>query len=130
MKLVRADEGSFVPASHEDQARPGVLKRVIATRQDILKGQIMMVNWAQLPGGSSFQRHYHEDMQEVFVLLSGKVRMTVGEAICEVTAGDTVIVDPREVHEMQNLQQTPAEYIVFGVSTEEGGRTVVELEPA
>ena len=125
MKYVAAADGEFVAASHEDPIRPGVLKRVIATQADIPAGQVMMVNWARLPGHSSFQRHYHEDMQEVFVLISGRVRMQVGGESVEMQAGDTVIVDAREPHEMQNLLETDAEYVVFGVSTGQGGRTVV-----
>ncbi|MEO2031066.1 MAG: cupin domain-containing protein [Planctomycetaceae bacterium] len=125
MKHIPASQAPFVPASHEDARQPGVLKRVIATHDDIPAGQVMMVNWARLPGGSSFRRHYHEDMQEVFVLISGLVSMTVDETAVEMTAGDTVIVDPHEIHEMKNLRQTAAEYIVFGVSTGRGGQTVV-----
>ena len=125
MRFIRSTDSGFVPASHEDPSRPGVLKRVIATQDDIQCGQVMMINWAQLPGRSSFQSHYHEDMQEVFVLFSGRVRMTVDGTSCEMLPGDTVIVEPREIHEMSNLKNSPAEYVVFGVSAGEGGQTVV-----
>jgi len=124
MKHIPASD-DFVPASHEDPANPGVLKRVIATHNDIMPGQIMMVNWARLPGGSSFQRHYHEDMQEVFVLINGQVKMTIDAESVEMKSGDAVIVEPREIHEMRNLLDSDAEYIVFGVSTGHGGQTVV-----
>ena len=40
-------------------------------------------------------------------------------------AGDTVIVDPEEIHQMQNVSKVIAEYIVFGISAQKGGRTVV-----
>jgi len=125
MRYVAADSQNFVPASHEDPRNPGVLKRVIATQADLLCGQVMMVNWSRLPGNSAFQSHYHEDMQEVFVLISGYVRMTVDQQTVELRSGDTIIVEPREIHSMQNLQQSAAEYLVFGVSTESGGETVV-----
>lgn len=128
MKFIPAADGEFVPASHEDAQNPGVLKRVIATHNDLPLGQVMMVNWARLPGSSSFQRHYHEDMQEVFVLISGRVAMTVDDVTVEMSAGDTVIVMPREIHQMENLQTSAAEYLVFGVSTGQGGQTVV-VEP-
>ena len=124
MKHIPASD-DFVPAAHEDPANPGVLKRVIATHSDLISGQIMMVNWSRLPGDSSFQRHYHEDMQEVFVLINGKVRMTIDAESVEMHPGDTVIVEPREIHEMNNLLHSDAEYVVFGVSTGHGGQTVV-----
>ena len=125
MKYVPASEGRFVPASHEDAVHPGVLKRVIATDSDINSGQVMMVNWARLPARSSFRRHYHEDMQEIFVLIRGQVRMTVDETSVDMALGDTVIIESSEIHEMLNLLDSDAEYIVFGVSAGNGGRTIV-----
>jgi mannose-6-phosphate isomerase-like protein (cupin superfamily) len=125
MKFIPASDGEFIAASHENATNPGVLKRVIATHNDLPLGQVMMVNWARLPGNSSFQRHYHEDMQEVFVLISGHVAMTVDENTVELSSGDTVIVAPHEIHQMQNLKNSVAEYLVFGVSTGQGGQTRV-----
>lgn len=125
MKHIPASKGRFVPASHEDAARPGVLKRVIATCSEIKLGQVMMVNWARLPAGNSFRRHYHEDMQEIFILVQGQARLTVEGTNVDMSVGDTVIVDAREIHEMLNPGDSDAEYIVFGVSSGHGGQTVV-----
>ena len=41
------------------------------------------------------------------------------------TEGDAVIVDPREVHQMTNTGVLPADYLVFGISSQQGGRTVL-----
>ncbi|MEP3480945.1 MAG: cupin domain-containing protein [Fuerstiella sp.] len=125
MKFIPSDNTDYVPASHEDPKNPGVLKRVIATAADLQAGQVQMVNWAKLPAGHSFQRHYHEDMQEVFVLLKGTVEMTVETKTVQVSAGDTVIVGVREVHQMTNVGASEAEYIVFGIASGEGGQTIV-----
>ncbi len=125
MKVVRGSEIEFVAASHEDQSRPGVLKRVLATNADLLRGQVMMVNWANLPYGSEFQNHYHEDMQEVFIMLGGPVVMTVDGDRTELMAGDAIVIDPREAHKMENASGGDVQYIVFGISLEEGGQTVV-----
>jgi mannose-6-phosphate isomerase-like protein (cupin superfamily) len=133
MNFVPSSASGFVPASHEDPKNPGVLKRVIATQQNFQAGQVQMLNWAQLPVGSSFQPHYHEDMQEVFVLLSGVVTMTVRKFNSDHSAkecitmrtGDTVMIDPTEIHQMQNIGDVVAEYIVFGISSQKGGKTIV-----
>ena len=125
MQIVRGSEIDFVPASHEDQDRPGVLKRVLAKRDDLIDGRVQMVNWASLPAGSSFQPHYHEDMQEVFIILSGIVEMTVDGRNSRLSAGDAILIDPREVHAMKNLTQNDLEYIVFGITTDQGGQTIV-----
>jgi len=125
MKWIAASDSGYVPASHEDPRKPGVLKRVIATRELFQEGQVQMLNWALLPAGSSFQRHYHEDMQEVFLMISGEVQMTVDAETRRMGPGDAVLVDPGEIHQMQNLLGTAAEDIVFGITAGRGGRTVV-----
>ena len=125
MKSILANATGFVPASHEDPRNPGVLKRVIATKDDFQAGHVQMLNWSRLPVGSSFQLHYHEDMQEVFVLLTGCVTMKCGEQTVTMRVGDTVIIQPGEIHQMRNQGDVVAEYIVFGISSQKGGRTVV-----
>ena len=125
MKFVRHSELPQLPASHESAANPGVWKKVLLTNNDIQSGQLQMLNWATLPARSSFQWHYHEDMQEVFLIIRGQVRMTVAGQTIEMQSGDCVVVDIREVHSMTNLIEETAEYIVFGISQGKGGQTVV-----
>ena len=125
MKIVRGSQIEFEPASHENPRDPGVLKRVLATKDQLVQGQVMMVNWSLLPIGKSFQAHYHEDMQEVFIILNGRVMMTVSGDADELSQGDAILIDPREIHEMKNICDESVEYIVFGISTEAGGKTVV-----
>lgn len=129
MKLVRFSEVSREAASHEDHRKPGVWKKVLLTKADLQFGQVQMLNWATLPAGSSFQWHYHEDMQEIFLLLRGSVRMTVAGQVIDMQDGDCVVVEPREVHQMTNLSDQDAEYIVFGISSGQGGQTVVVDPP-
>lgn len=124
MEWIAAARGSFVPASHEDPRQPGVLKRVIAVRDQFQAGHVQMLNWAVLPGGKSFQKHFHQDMQETFVLISGQVRMIVDDCEIALTAGDSVLVEPGEVHQMFNDTEQDAEYIVFGVSAGRNGQTI------
>ena len=125
MDYIPSSASGFIPASHEDPKNPGVLKRVIATQREFQAGQVQMLNWARLPVGSSFQPHYHEDMQEVFVLLTGIVSMMGSDRTMTMRPGDTVIINPAEIHQMQNVGDVVAEYIVFGISAQKGGRTVV-----
>lgn len=124
MKWISAQDRELIPASHEDAASPGVLKRVLAQRSEFQEGHVQMLNWAVLPGLSSFQPHYHEDMQEVFLVVHGLVEMRVAGEVRQMQPGDAVLVDPHEVHVMRNLQESQAEYIVFGISSGRGGRTI------
>ena len=125
MQIVRGDEIEFTPASHEDPADPGVLKRVLATKFDLIVGLVQMVNWTRLPVGKSFRKHFHEDMQEVFVIIDGQVEFWCDGESAQLRRGDAVLVDPQEVHQMTNLGEDDAYYVVFGISSRDGGKTVL-----
>ncbi|HRN95910.1 MAG TPA: cupin domain-containing protein [Candidatus Levybacteria bacterium] len=125
MKVIRSSELQFIPSSHEDQQNPNVLKKVLLQKADLLPGRVQMVNWAQLQPQKTFNAHYHEDMTEVFLIIHGKVTMTVADMDVIVEKGDAIVVEPGEVHTMTNMSDQPLEYIVFGISQETGGKTVV-----
>jgi len=125
MRIIRAADKPFVPAGHENLLSPGVWKRVLFQKDELLPGRVQMVNWARLPPGKSFAPHYHEDMQEFFIILSGTAQMSVGPQTASLSRGDTVLMDPREVHEMRNAGAEDVEYIAIGIATGVGGRTVV-----
>ena len=84
-----------------------------------------MINWARLPAGASFQAHYHEDMQEVFIIISGQAHIQVDQESAVLGSGDTVIIPARSVHIMRNTGGKDVEYIALGISSEGRGRTVV-----
>jgi mannose-6-phosphate isomerase-like protein (cupin superfamily) len=125
MKTIRSADLSFVPASHENPLAPGVWKRVLLQKADLRPGIVQMVNWASLPVGKSFAPHYHEDMQEIFVIVQGEARIAVGEETTLLRRGDAVLIDPREVHEMWNNGTEAVEYLAIGITAGTGGRTVV-----
>lgn len=124
MKLIRFKNKKFVPASHEDPKDPGVWKKILLGKGDLIKGEIQMVNWAKLPKGRSFAPHYHEDMDEVFIMIKGSVQMKVDQEVSSVGEGDVVVVQMREVHEMKNESRQDIEYIVFGISRGSDGKSV------
>lgn len=124
MKIIRSSELEFIPASHEDPERPGSLKKVLARRTDLDAGNIQMINWALLPMEKSFESHYHQDMQEVFIILSGKVSITIDKETEALHTGDMVIIPQRAVHQMKNIGKKDVEYIAIGISQEGKGKTV------
>ena len=67
MKIIRSKKSKFVPASHENPKSPGVWKKILLEKGQLIKGYVQMVNLAKLPVGSSFKPHYHEDMEEVLL---------------------------------------------------------------
>jgi mannose-6-phosphate isomerase-like protein (cupin superfamily) len=126
MKKITFKKLAFIPASHEDKTDPGSLKKVFFTFADFPpNSRLQMINWAKLPVGKSFNSHYHEDMDEVFIILSGKVKIETGgeEEILEV--GDAVFIPMKEIHKMENIGEKDVNYLAIGVSLGKGGKTVV-----
>lgn len=124
MKIIRSNALQFIPASHEDLNDPGVLKKVLFAKDDLIKGQVQMINWARLLPKKSFEKHYHEDMQEVFIILNGKVKMIINEEEDYLEKGDAVLIPVKAAHQMVNKSAENIEYIALGISTGENGKTV------
>jgi len=125
LKVFKASEQEYEAASHEPPDNPGALKKVLARKSDLLNGRVQMVNWSLCPAGSAFARHYHEDMQEVFIILNGEVDLQAGDKAVTLRKGDMAVIDPLEIHQMRNACGEDVEYLVFGISTERGGHTIV-----
>ncbi|MEN6557884.1 MAG: cupin domain-containing protein [Thermoguttaceae bacterium] len=125
MKIISFEDRPLTPAGHENPLSPGVLKRVLLEKADLQPGRVQMVNWAEMDVGRRFTRHYHEDMQEIFVLVRGEAEITVGAETARLRRGDAVVIDPREVHQMRNVGPEPVEYLAVGITRETGGKTVV-----
>lgn len=84
-----------------------------------------MINWSSMAVGRSFARHYHEDMQEVFILVRGEAEITVGSETRTMRRGDTIVIDAGEIHQMWNHGPEDVEYLALGITSETGGKTVV-----
>jgi len=133
MKLIKSSEKSYQAASHEDPSRPGVLKKILIEKKDFFDGKAQMVNWAKLPAGNSFAAHYHQDMQEIFVIIKGNPSMEVTDQTKDkantsklsLEPGDTIIIDLNETHIMYNPTETDVEYIVMGIAGNKNGKTIV-----
>lgn len=124
MKIIRFTNVDEVPASHEDVRDPGVMKKILLRRQDLFEGCIQMVNWAVLLPGKTFSKHFHEDMQEVFIMIGDGVEARIDGNKVLLNRGDALIVDVGEQHEMKNSGITPLEYIVIGIAGEKKGRSI------
>jgi len=124
MRIIRTCDLPLIPASHENPLSPGVWKRVLLKKADLQTGTVQMVNWASLPAGNTFAPHYHEDMQEIFVMIQGVARITVDAETTILGRGDAILIDPHEVHQMWNHGSEDAEYLAIGISAGRGGRTV------
>lgn len=125
MRQILFADQEFVAAGHEDPKNPGVWKKVLFCRDELQPGRIQMINWARLPSGNTFAPHYHEDMQEIFIVLSGLTRIQVDETQIALGPGDAVLIEPREIHQMWNDQSEDVDYLAIGIAAETDGKTVL-----
>jgi len=94
-------------------------------QEEIVPGNLQMVNFAQMAVGASFRPHYHQDMDEIFLLLRGKARIRLEDEEAEIQKGEMVFLPTGRVHEMENIGDEEVEYIVIGISFGRGGKTIV-----
>lgn len=124
MKIIRGKDLKFIPASHEDKDNPSVWKKILFSKEDLINGKVQMINWAKIPIGKTFKAHYHEDMEEIFIILNGKTKITIDNEEGELEKGDAVIIPIGKVHRMSNISPYDVEYIVIGLSLGKDGKTI------
>jgi len=66
--------------------------------------------------GRTFRKHYHEDMNEIFIMLSSQAEITIGNATESIHPGDAVFLPMEKPHQMTNIGSENLEYLVVGVS--------------
>lgn len=125
MVIIKSKDLEFIPASHEDQVNPEVWKKVLFKKEDLSEGRIQMINWAKLPPGNTFKPHYHEDMDEIFIIMEGEAEIKAGNKKERLQKGDSALVPLKEVHQMTNLGKEDVYYLVIGISHGQGGKTIV-----
>ena len=60
-----------------------------------------------LPIGSKVGRHHHIETEEVYYILHGSGRMTVGDEVRDVAAGDAIFIPRGFTHALENTGQEP-----------------------
>jgi mannose-6-phosphate isomerase-like protein (cupin superfamily) len=125
MKIFRLRDLDWVPASHESPQAPSVWKKVLLQKSDFSEGRVQMMNWCRMEPGKAFRSHYHEDMEEVFLILKGQAKIRVDGKEAGIKQGEAVIIPPREIHEMENVGAEDLEYLAVGISQGKGGKTVL-----
>lgn len=124
-RIIDISELEFVAASHENKNKPGSLKKVIVTKEELGKLNIQMINWAVIPPKSSFKAHYHEDLTEIFIFVSGNGLIYLDGVPHKVCREKAVIISPRTIHKASNSHNKSLTYLVIGLTNNGKGKTVV-----
>ena len=125
-QVIRGIDLPLIPASHEDVNDPGVLKKVLFTHESLADGRVQMINWSVLKNGRSFSRHYHEKMEEIFVVFAGEATILIGDTpSLVVRTGDAIRIPAGMPHKMRASDAGDVSYLAIGILTGNDGRTVV-----
>jgi mannose-6-phosphate isomerase-like protein (cupin superfamily) len=100
MIIVNRQQAAVIETPHGSEIRPLI---------DRTTSEIELCSLAEevLPPGASVGRHHHLETEEVYYLLEGSGRMTVGDETREVAAGDAIFIPRGATHSLENTGATP-----------------------
>ena len=77
----------------------------------LMKGPRMSFALVAFQPGQDFQAHYHNVMEEDFLVLEGKVDIVVDGTVNTLTQGDFIHIEPGEVHYVRNAYDEPVKMV-------------------
>jgi mannose-6-phosphate isomerase-like protein (cupin superfamily) len=82
-------------------------------------------NWAFfdhiiIPPKASVGRHLHKGVEEIYLVIKGKGRISVNYEMSDIVWGDAVPIYAGEIHSIENTSNEPLELVVYGVALEKG----------
>ena len=111
MDSINISEIQFTKSSH-----PRQLKKVIFIGSEMTSA-VTQVAYAELLAGEIIEEHFHDSMEEVFLVLDGNCEFCL-DGVPQVLKKHSVIkIAPKIKHKLKALTETKLYY--FGVSTVE-----------
>lgn len=80
---------------------------------------------ARLPPGGRTTPHYHPQTEEIYYILEGTGRMTIGEDRQAVTPGDAIAIPPGAVHTIECTSDVPLKFLCCCAPAYEHSDTVL-----
>jgi mannose-6-phosphate isomerase-like protein (cupin superfamily) len=85
------------------------IRELLAHRNSCIQKQSLAE--ARLPPGASTTPHYHPLTEEIYYILEGTGRMTIGGESCDVEPGDAIAIPPGAIHTITTTSQTPLRFL-------------------
>lgn len=85
------------------------IRELLAHRNSCIAKQSLAE--ARLPPGARTTPHYHPATEEIYYILEGTGRMTIGEDTQDVTPGDAIAIPPRAVHTILCTSTMPLKFL-------------------
>ena len=100
MIIINREEASVINTPHGSEIRPLIDR----TTSDI---RLCSLAEEMLPAGRAVTRHHHLETEEIYYVLKGHGRMTVGSEVREVAAGEAVYIPRGAAHTLENSGTEP-----------------------
>jgi mannose-6-phosphate isomerase-like protein (cupin superfamily) len=120
--IVRADD---VADHYAGTSVPGEFRSLTQT----LASEQLALTLIRVPPHSDFEQgtgHYHEEIEEIYIVTRGTLTMRFGDAIEQVSAGTAVQVAPRTPRSHRNEGDEPVE--MWAVSRRLGHGDAVKID--
>ena len=105
MIIVNRDRSRIINTRHGSEIRPLIDR----TTSDITRCSLAE---EMLQPGQSVTPHHHNQMEEIYYILSGSGRMSVGDEKREVGAGDAIYVPRGHRHTLENTGTEPIKLLL------------------
>jgi mannose-6-phosphate isomerase-like protein (cupin superfamily) len=100
MIVVNRHRAAVINTPHNSEIRPLIDRTTSEIEQCSLAEEV-------LPVGAAVGRHHHLLTEEIYYILRGEGRMTVGAEVREVEAGDAVFIPREQEHTLENTGEEP-----------------------
>jgi mannose-6-phosphate isomerase-like protein (cupin superfamily) len=85
------------------------IRELLAHRNSCIARQSLAE--ARLPPGASTTPHYHPLTEEIYYILEGAGRMTIGNESRDVLPGDAIAIPPGTVHTIRTTSDVPLKFL-------------------
>jgi mannose-6-phosphate isomerase-like protein (cupin superfamily) len=100
MKVVNRRRASIINTPHGSEIRPLIDRTTSDIERCSLAEEV-------LPVGAAVGRHHHVETEEIYYILRGTGRMTVGSDVREVASGDAIFIPRGRAHTLENTGTEP-----------------------
>jgi mannose-6-phosphate isomerase-like protein (cupin superfamily) len=87
------------------------IREIIAPSNTSVKRQ--SIAEATVAPGKSTEAHYHIKVEETYYIIQGKGKMVIDTKVCDVAAGDGIVILPGETHYIVNAGNNHLIFLCF-----------------
>jgi quercetin dioxygenase-like cupin family protein len=112
MKKSDITEITPTPTSHDLD----VYKQTIISNGQI--PNLTTFGLVKLKPNQNISSHSHPTMYEIYYITKGSAKFFVNGIECNLSTGQSIIIEPGEIHYTNNISETDCEWLYFGIATD------------